>query len=212
MSTVIKYTNNDSEQISLQQIMLLKSYNKETYVNSELKLVERLQVSRKTSETYVVSGEYYLSNDEDLQTVIDQHLPLARDWHFYYNKQSNSNGDIFWEYLFYEYGLLNEKGKLVLNSDNLLLSFCKVNIDTNQITDKRKNFYGDINIYQRSNYKYPYLTVFYYQDNSVSEIYIDDEDFSLNDFLLDPYADIFVWNDHPYYHSFDPMLPNDDIV
>ncbi|KRB53743.1 hypothetical protein [Flavobacterium sp. Root186] len=94
------------------------------------------------------------------------------------------------------------------NKNGDLLASCIKDLITNEIEEKRKYFYGDLNVFKRLDYKYPYYT-FNYEDNGIDTIFVHDEDYSLNEFLASDEMSIFPWNDRAYYHKFEPELPTD---
>ena len=207
MSTTIKYTNQDFEPITEQQVGFLKFYNKQFFVNNELKKIERYGPLGRTNTIILIGGEYYLSDNEDIQVTINQYISSARYWTFYYNKQTNSFGDTYHDIISFKEGLLDYKTRQVTNNEGQLIAFCSIDIATGQIDDRRKMFYGDINVYKRVYYDSKFLSVSY-EDNDISGIYIYDEDYqSVSEFLSSSFSQYFDWMSHTYYHSFEPMLP-----
>lgn len=212
MNTTIKYTNSDYQPITEQQKGLLKLYNKQFFVNNELKKIEAYGPLGRTDSVILKRGEYYLSDDENLQDIINQYIMTAKSWTFYYNKQSNSFGDTFYDLISYKEGVLCSKSRLVNNVLGQEIAFCEIDIETGQIDGRRKKFYGDINVYKRYSIDSRFLSVFY-DENGIRDIYIYDEDYqSVSEFLSSPFSADFDWMAHPYYHSFDPMLPTQQIV
>ena len=126
---------------------------------------------------------------------------------FFHNEQTNSEDETYYDVNIYENGILNMRIKLVYNNERLPIAYCKINLADNTITDQRKCFYGDINIYKRINPQNGFLTVIY-KNNLVETIYIYDDDYTLEEFLNSEDSNLFDWNNHPYYHNFLPMLPN----
>ena len=176
MSTNIKYTNQDGNYITDQQVLNLKFYNKEFFNNNELKIVEKYGPQGRTNKIVLKGGDYYLSSNEDLQMIIDEYKSTGSSWTFFYNKQKNNAEDVFWKYLFYKEGELNVSGMKVFNKEKLLIASCTINLENNQVENQRKYFYGDLNIYKRTEYNSPFLSVFY-ANNEVSDIYIYDDDY-----------------------------------
>ncbi|KRB56734.1 hypothetical protein [Flavobacterium sp. Root186] len=213
MNTNIKYTNQDGNYITSQQVANLKFFNKEFFYNNELKMVQKYGSKGRTNNIILKGGDYYLSSDENLETIINQYASTGNYWTFFYNNQSNNLGDSYWEYLFYNKGELETKGVKVFNSEKLLIASCTIDLKTNEMDDQRKYFYGDLNIYKRNEYEYPFLSVFYDENNDVRDIYIYDDDYqSVDEFLSSDNARYFNWISHPYFHNFAPMLPISSIV
>ncbi|RYJ36698.1 hypothetical protein NU08_4306 [Flavobacterium anhuiense] len=210
MSTVIKHTNDSGNYITDQQVSFLQFYNKEFFINgNELKLIEKYGPQGRSNKSVVLKGgEYYLSPDEDLQLIINQHSTTAPYWTFCYNKQTNNYGDVYWEYLFYKNGELDVKGRQVFNNEKLLIASCTIDLETNQLKNRRKFFYGDLNFYKRNEYESHFLSVSYNENNDVSDIYIYDDDYqSVNEFLSSTNSIHFDWLGNTYFHSFEPILP-----
>lgn len=211
MGTIIKYTNSDYQPITEQQKELLKFYNKQFFVNNDLKKIEMYGTQGRTNDIILKGGEYYLAQGEELHSIISQYISIGSHWIFYYDKQTNAFGDIYWEYVLYENQVLKRKGRHVFNIEGLLIASCTIDLITNEIEDRKKYFYGDINFYKRLSYKDIFLNVSY-NDNEVEQIYIFDENYDLAEFLSSPDAIKFDWNSHTYYHDFVPMLPTGLIV
>ncbi len=210
MTSDIKYKDYYGNYIAEQKVSDLKFYSKEFFNNDELKLVEDYGPKGRTNEIILRGGEYYLSADEDLQVIVNQYKSTGNHWIFFYNKQQNNLGDTYWEYHFYEKGELNRSGIKVFNTDNLLIASCTIDLETNEIDNKRKYFYGDPNIYKRPEYESHFLSVSYHINNDVSDIYIYDEDYqSADEFLASFDSKYFDWASHPYFHSFMPIMQKD---
>jgi hypothetical protein len=210
MTSDIKYKDYYGNYIAEQKVSDLKFYSKEFFNNDELKLVEDYGPKGRTNEIILRGGEYYLSANEDLQIIVNQYKSTGNYWTFFYNKQQNNLGDTSWEYHFYKKGELNRSGTKVFNTDNLLIASCTIDLETNEIDNKHKYFYGDPNIYKRPEYESPFLTVFYDTDNDVRDIYIYDDDYqSVDEFLASFDSKYFDWASHPYFHSFMPIMQQD---
>ncbi|PIF29837.1 hypothetical protein CLU81_0221 [Flavobacterium sp. 9] len=210
MTSDIKYKDYYGNYIAEQKVSDLKFYSKEFFNNDELKLVEDYGPKGRTTEIILRGGEYYLSADEDLQTIVNQHKYTGNHWIFFFNKQQNNLGDTCWEYHFYEKGELNRSGIKVFNNDNLLIASCTIDLETNEIDNKQKYFYGDPKIYKRPEYESHFLSVSYHANNDVSDIYIYDDDYqSADEFLASYDSKYFDWSSHTYFHSFMPIMPKD---
>ena len=207
MNTEIKYTNTFNKPITNQQLNLSEPHHKHFYVDGKLKKIEMYDYFRSDVELVLYGVEYFLSGNENLNDIINEYVS-ENLYHFvvWYNNQTNSFGDQYWEYNIYTWLAITVKGKKVFNNESLLIASCSININTGLIDDRRKYFYGDISIYERLEYEEEFLSV-NYDDSDLEEIYVGDDDFILEEFIDSQYADVFVWNDHPYYHSFEPMLP-----
>lgn len=212
MSTNIKYTNQDGNYITSQQVANLKFFNKEFFYNDQLKIVEIYSPQGRTNNIILKGGDYYLSSEENLETIINQYASTGNYWTFFYNNQNNNLGDSYWEYLFYNKGELETKGIKVFNNEKLLIASCTIDLETNEMDNQRKYFYGDLNIYKRTEYECHFLSVSY-ENNDVSDIYIYDDDYqSVDEFLASVSSKYFNWLLHPYFHNFMPMLPSEIIA
>lgn len=209
----IKYTDQEGNCITNQQVPNLRFYNKEFYNHNELKKVEKYGTKGRTNDIILKGGDYYLSSVEDLQTIVNQHKYTGNYWTFFHNKKKNDFGDVYWEYLFYSDGELKASGIKVFNNEKLLIASCTINLETNLIENKRKYFFGDLNTYKRPRYEYHFLSVSYDTDDNVSDIYIYDDDYqSVDEFISSYNSKYFDWMSHSYFHTFDPMLPTGLIV
>ena len=207
MSFEIKYTNEDNEPITMQQLNVLEPHNKHFYENNKLKKIEQYRFIERGKKFVLSDVEYYISSEENLNAIINEYVSESLNYFVaYYNNQSNSFGDQYWEYNIYKRLSLITKGKKVFTNEGLLLASCLIDINTGLISDRWKHFYGDKSIYKRIDYEDHFLSITY-DDSNVVKIYVSDDDYFLDGFLESHYADIFVWNNHPYYHSFEPMLP-----
>jgi hypothetical protein len=146
MSTTIKYTNFHGEPISEKQLEMSDSYSKQIYENNVLKKIEDYVIASRINQNVVLrGGEYYLSPSENLQTVLNELLPTARRWTIYFDRQTNSFGDYYWEYRQYNDGVLERNYKEVFNALNQMILESEIDVETNQVLSKRKSFYGNPN-------------------------------------------------------------------
>ena len=83
MNITIRYTNSDFQPITLQQAMILKIYNKESYEGGKLKTVENYGFKdRSRTDVILKGGEYYLNKNENLQTIVACLANTAKYWNF----------------------------------------------------------------------------------------------------------------------------------
>lgn len=207
----ITYTNEYGGLLTKQQTEKARSYKKEIRSNGELKLIE-YYVKQKLR-----NGSYFLDNSESIQEIIDRYANTALSWVFYYNKQTNMVGDNTYEYKVYYDGILKEKGACANDSQGRLIAKKITDLSTNAVNSKRKFFYSDSQDFQSYEDYTGYAISFDYLDH-VTEVYCVfhphvEETYSLDDFLAqEDIMEIFPWEEHTYYHSFDPILPPDPIV
>ncbi|PWN62606.1 hypothetical protein [Chryseobacterium viscerum] len=214
MGTYIKYTDENTIEIPKEQLHRLSEFNCLIYdsTTNELKKIERFSKNYRTKQIEQLGGEIYLSSEDQLPEVITNHIDIGsfgKPWTFYYNKEKNNKGEAQWEYIFYRNGSLFGKGIFVFDDRNRKLAGCAIDLMTGLITDKFKNFYGDPSVFddEFQNETIPNIQFKYKEDDSIEEIYFQDEDYSLRDFLNnDEISMKFNWKENTYYHSFEPLF------
>ncbi|KAB1231143.1 hypothetical protein [Chryseobacterium viscerum] len=214
MGTYIKYTDENNIEIPKEQLHKLSEFNCLIYdsTTNELKKIERFSKNYRTKEIEQLGGEIYLSSEDQLPKVITNHIDIGsfgKPWTFYYNKEKNNKGEAQWEYVFYRNGSLFGKGVFVFDDRNRKLAGCAIDLMTGLTTDKFKNFYGDPSVFddEFQNETIPNIQFKYKEDDSIEEIYFQDEDYSLRDFLNnDEISMKFNWKENTYYHSFEPLF------
>jgi len=209
MSTIIEYSDGNFRPITIQQMQLADEIFKHTYVDGELRLIEKYRTVGLEKKKVQFGGEYYLQSEENLQEIIATHVHTAKSWMFYFNKEVNTYQDEKWEFELYINGVLKRRGGEVYDIQERLIASYYKDLVTDVRTDRRKHFYGNPTIFQRYTDWLPSYTFTYGDDDlEVENVYFGDWDLSLPDFLDDDdEMTIFPWNDHPYYHSFEPLLP-----
>lgn len=215
MSITRIFKNLYDEVISSQQATNLDNFNEEIYEGGELKKVLHYDESRQP-----FSMSYYLEPTDDKMTFIQQASNDYGGAGVYFDKQS-VNGFTLWSCEFYEGLELGSKGKVVFDSLGRKVAYQQINIDTQAIISTYKYCYLEnvgefethpkIPFHRRFDFLYrpQHITVdlnlSFYMDMGGGAFYIDEDD---NIFLEDSrLAAIFNWNDHPYYHTAEPLLP-----
>lgn len=214
MDTYVKYTDENSHEIIKEQLGTFSEFNSLTYdgTTNELKKIERFSKNYRTRQVEQLGGEVYLSVEDDLAEVISNHADIGsfgKPWAFYYNKDTNSKGETQWDSIVYRNGSLHGKGSLVFDDRNRKLASCAIDLMTGIKTEKFKNFYGDPSLfdYEFQNETIPTITFKYNENDRIEEIFFQDDEYSVRDFLDNDEISIkFPWKEHPYYHSFEPML------
>ena len=212
MGTYIKKTNEDGKFSTDKKATMLYTYNNNIYdsVTNTLNKVENFFVDRKTGEHKQWGGTIYLNAGDDLNTIVSQNIGIGRSWTFYYNKQTNNNGDVQWEFVTYIKGILEDKGIYVLDNKDRKIASCWVDITTGKKTNKWKFFFGDpaIFAYEFGNEDSANFEFTYRDDDTIKEVFNYDDDYTLDEFLAnEEIMAQFPWNQHTYFHSFEPMLP-----
>lgn len=212
MGTYIKKTNEDGKFITDQQATMLYTYNNNIYdsVTNTLNKVEKIFVDRKTGEHKQWGATIYLNAGDDLNTIVSQNIGIGRSWAFYYGKQTNNKGDVLWESVVYIEGELKYKRLTVFDNRKRVIAYCEIDLLTGQKTNKRKCFFGDpaIFAYEFGNEDSANFEFTYRDDDTIKEVFNYDDDYTLDEFLAnEEIMAQFPWNQHTYFHSFEPMLP-----
>ncbi|PIF45183.1 hypothetical protein CLU96_2184 [Chryseobacterium sp. 52] len=212
--TYIKYTDENNNEILKEQLEKFSEFNCliYDYNTNELKKIERFSKNYRTQQVEQLGGEVYLSVDENLPEVINNHIDIGafgKPWTFYYHKETNDKGETQWDSILYRNGSLQGKGSFVFDHRNRKLAGCAIDLLTAIKTDKFKNFYDDTFLFddEFENETIPTIKFTYNENDHVEEIFFQDEEFSLRDFLdNDEITAKFPWKENAYYHSFEPMF------
>jgi hypothetical protein len=146
--------------------------------------------------------------------VVVECLSKAGYWIIYFNAQNNSSGDVLWHYKEYDAGLFHHEGIHVFDFEKRTIAECVKYPGSIDWESKRKSFYGASQVF-RVSLDGEYSIAFLYDDvtNLPTEVFCNygsetDNDYIIEDFLQQQdIMDIFPWDQHTYYHSFEPMLP-----
>ena len=200
MSTKIAYTNLWGSPISQQQLTKLNDYKKQIYENDVLKKIETYKNGKFTG------GKIYLTSSEDLEDIITQYNNSDEDWASCYDNKMS--GDFkFSETVTYLKGTLKFKFREVTN--NILIAYQSIDIVTNDVLRTAKYYYDEI--FGDEDVSYQLIKVTYGSCGEVENInsFLDpDEVYKLSDYLEQKdLMEVFDWNDHPYYHSAEPLMP-----
>lgn len=214
VDTYVKYTDENSHEIIKEQLDTFSEFNSLTYdrTTHKLKKIERFSKNYRTQKVEQLGGEVFLSVEDNLAEVITNHIDIGsfgKPWTFYYNKETNVKGEAQWDSIVYRNGSLQGKGIIVFDDRNRKLAGCAIHLLTGIETDKFKNFYGDPSLfdYEFQNETIPTIKFIYNEDGRVEEVFFQDEEFSIRDFLdNDEIASKFSWKENAYYHSFEPIL------
>jgi hypothetical protein len=213
MSSTIKYKNTFGTTISFNQV---KTLNRYYIINCENGAVKTIISVDKYSGIEKKGISYYMGISEVKNDVL-QNLKQFNSYHYFvlfYNKQ-NAYGVDLWDFEEYKENLtLNGKGKKAYDGKHRVVMSCGLDLQTNQPKGNfiYKKYYGN----QFGNESEDLLIkVEYYENGNVDWIYDSNENFgysdpiSLQEFLADTEfsQQDFPWNQHPYYHSIYPFLP-----
>ena len=203
-----KYTVIYGNVLSSLQVKTIARYNKLIYIDDTLKRVENYNLNRSSSPVFF---NYYLNENEDKHSVLQQHLKV--NCLIYFNKQS-SNGFNLWDWEEYApAGELKFKGKKVFDNMHRKIFYCSYDLATNELEEGAcKYFYANK---VESEYE-DMLLRFRYKSNGEFDEAVDIHDnfdffkpLSLDMFLanMQYFQEDFRWDQHPYYHSVYPFLP-----
>lgn len=207
MSVQIKYKNTAGNLITSQQVQNLDYFDKITFVDDQIKMIESKIRIRNGSRTTI---SYYLSNSENKQEILNKFTDADKNQNcnISFNKQNFGEFGIWDDEEYSKEGDLRHRGKHTLDSKGRIIFSCGFDLQSNQLLDRSfKSYYlGDDMIF----------TFTYDNDGSIITI-TDHEDrfgyyaaLDLQQFIEEPMIQdsFFSWNEHPYYHSAYPFLPN----
>jgi hypothetical protein len=217
MVTKIEYKNYNDEVITSQQADLLISHWEYIYENNQLKKFVKYGPTSRTDKTKILwGGGYYLSENEDYQTIVNQYKDTgkSRFWYFYLPKQINAFGYYSIEWHKYEKGIIDMKRIEGYDSLNEQIMSCQPDTSSNQIFGKSKYLETPL---IRQKYDSGLLIEYDDDNDTIIEKVVagwegDLTYYSIEDFIDSGINDVFNWDGNPYYHSFQPMLPSGIIV
>jgi hypothetical protein len=214
MSTQIVYNDFSNNEITEQQLGMLKCYKKTFIENGELRMTEFWSFGYVQNEVVQSGGFYYLSDNDNLIDIKQKIIGKGKNWTLFYGKVTNTKGDILWNYQVLYDGLLKTYGRIGFDAQMREISSETFSEVLNRYSAKSKMFYGDTSIFPPP-YDGAATFTFFYDDDSNAPIEIvsqygskTDFDYSINEFLADnEVMALFHWSQHPFFHNFEPMLP-----
>jgi hypothetical protein len=208
----IRYTNLFDESITSQQKDALDRYYILHYDAGQLKIREQVIKHRGQTFRYVT---HYLGQTEDKEAVLHDAINLQKydKCIVYFNRQS-ANGFSLWDKETYnKESNLIFKGKEVFDSLNRTILNAYFDLNTNMLkAGARKFFYTDkyANDFENILFEFSYMSDgSMHTINDLHDTYGYRKGIYLDDFLTDEWYSqhIFPWDQHPYYHSVYPFLP-----
>ena len=213
----MKYKSAFGEELSWQQVELTNSdYSQEQYLDGELKRIDEFESGQ------VAYGSYYLSELENVQTVLNELSAVWETAEMFISKEIT--GDYTtrnWE-LYQGIEKINS-GQNVYDSNNREIASQKIDISTGEITSVKKTYYletfgsfidsGDVMDFGTIEFDYIYQLqipgqiriIVNLPGYEIKEHYVSEK----KNVLLEPLIrEIFIWEDHPYYHSSSPLIPS----
>jgi hypothetical protein len=210
MITKIKYTKRTKHtdylevEINPNQLALENEYKKHIFEDEILKKTESYKNGKLTG------GKIYLRSSEDLEDIITQYNNSYEDWAFCYDYEVSRDFK-YSETVTYLKGTLKFKFREVAN--NKLIAYQSLDIVTNDVLRTLKYYYDEI--YGDEDVSYQLIKVTYGSGGEVENInsFLDpDEVYKLLDYLeQEDLMAVFNWNEHPYYHKAEPLIPNGDL-
>ena len=212
MATNIIYTSETGLVITQQQMSTLGNYTAVTYVDGFVKKIVDFGTGRDGHSRYV---QYYMNSSENKNDVIQSFADGKTGLEVYFNNLSQ-NGFTQWNWEKYSQdGTLKLIGYTVYNNNHWEI----MNLLFDPITSVMRNrsakyYFGN---QHKSQYDDLLLVFSYNADGSLSEITDYNDTYGFNDgpllpdeFLLYMQAigQDFSWDQHPYYHTLTPYLPN----
>jgi hypothetical protein len=213
-SYVIDYLFNGKVQKSERyELNELDSYDTYYYANGTLKKTEGHCFKLLSQQMELVSRSYRLDSCENLNDVTQSLLEDCSFLRVYFNSQHNKQGDSLWQYKVYQGKQFKYEGFEAFDQQDRIIAQCVKERATNKYYSKRKYFYGDPAIFDGAFDGAPAMKFEYGEIGETPHIACDsgifmDCSYSLDNFIKEQrLMDVFPWDKHVYYHSFEPMLP-----
>jgi hypothetical protein len=217
MSTTVKYTNSRDGIITEQQLSNVKDYDKKTYEDGSLKRVDTYY----NGELH--SGIYYLSPNENKQMVVSELSSIWGDVEVYFNTQSFENfSSKDWEV--YSESSLVLMGKIIVDAQDRMIARQILDVNSLNVVSVEKIFY--LTSFDGFNNdddlpRFGQFDFYYFPGSGEVELELNLSGFELDRYVINNTRNIlndpmikplFKWEDHPYYHSASPLIPNTPIV
>jgi hypothetical protein len=202
-----KYYNKFFEEITEQEADQLDELYISDFVEGRIKKKDHI------SPDYFM-GEYYLDATENIQEKIQELcIEGGHRWVFYTQEAAAFGYTLWnWEDISKE-GEIKFKGKSVLDSKSREIFNCSTDILTHQMEEATKWYYDSNDILL--------LTFNYNSQNKMTHAYDKQDTWGLDGgwpmdkeelIIVDERIGAFPWNEHPYFHSAVPFLPETDRI
>lgn len=208
MATTVRYIDNHGAAITEQQCSVLEGYSKITYIDNKLKKKEEFFHSRRIGDVRFL--EYFLDHSENITDVMQSYSDGKTSYDMRLNGKSQ-NGFTQWDAEEYNRdGVLKWKGNLVYDRVGRLVMHCYFDLNSGGLLSGTKTLY---------NHRFPadfnedVLARFMYNTSGDLES-IGDPEMRLGDgdaLTLVEFLEVasdFLWDEHPYFHSITPYLPD----
>lgn len=222
MSITIKYENSYGEEITQQQaLQSTYLYQRISYENQEMRKRELL-----SNEGTIENITFYLRNEENLSDFVNINAVNNSRTTFHYNRQI-TNGYTVWDVDDYNSNIQIAKSKIVNNFKGQMIAYQSINMLTDLPKRTHKYFYledfGYFSSFQsvEENGKLEFIygkngsspTNIFVIINLLFHIDAPGGGYAINSnrniFLENlELASVFNWAEHSYYHSAQPLIPN----
>ena len=202
-----KYYNRFFEEITEQEANQLDQFYISYFVDGRIKKTDHI------SPNYFM-GEYYLDATENIQEKIHELCIEGGHRWVFYTQESAAFGYTLWNWEdIGEKANLKFKGKQVLDSKNREIFNCSMNISNGQMEEATKKYYNNDDVLL--------LTVDYDSQNKMTHAYDKQDTWGLDGgwpidkeelIIVDAHIGAFPWDEHPYFHSAIPFLPETDRI
>ena len=216
MSTKIAYKNEFGSDITPEQQSSLNRYDKISYKDNLIKMIESIGKGRNFDRKTI---EYFLDITENKNTILQQYTDQSNNVNcvVYFNNQS-SNGYYLWDWESYStIGTLKFRGKTVYDIDHKLIMYCSFDLNTGLLQEGAwKNCYAN---QSKTESEDQLLQIIYDVNGNVASL-VDftgkfgySKSLTIDEFLADiKFSQVdFPWDQHPYYHSVLPYLPEGNL-
>ena len=207
MAITVKYLDDYGVNITEQQCSILEGYSKITYIDNVIKKKEEFWHSRRFGESKFV--EYFMARSENKQDVLKAYSDSKTSCFLVFNDRSQ-NGFTQWDFEHYtKAGILKWKGNRVYDSAQRLVMYCDLDANTETFLNGAKilydNWFSNESSHILARFEYDYAgNLIHVAD---PEIRLGDGDLMTLDYFLMAAPD-FLWEQHPYFHSLTPSLPD----
>lgn len=203
-----KYYNKFFKEITEQEADQLDELYIKYFLDGKLKKIEDI-----TSKYFI--GTYYLDDTENLQSKIQEFCVQGGQRWIFHTKESSSFGYSLWNWVDIDNtGAIIFKGKRVLDIKNREVFNCSNDLSSNQMEGATKRYF-------KGEDTEPILLFEYNDQNNLSYILDRKDTWGLGGgwpmdkeelIIVDERIGVFPWDQHPYFHSAVPFLPETDRI
>lgn len=208
MAATVQYLDEHGIIITEKQCSVIGRYSKITYIDNALKIIE--EFGRGSRNRDVRGVQYFMDASERKSDVLKGYTDGKTRCTLRFNDKSQ-NGFTQWDVEEYNIaGVLKWKGNGVYDNANRLVMYCYFDLNTGALQDGVKNLYGNIHPKEFDD-----LLLRFRYDNTgqiedISDVHVsfgfNDGSLTLDEFLA--FEANFPWDQHPYFHSITPYLPD----